>query len=431
MISPDRRGFCEAAVIGAGPYGLAVAAHLKTAGIATRVFGEPMAFWRNNMPKGMKLRSPWHATHIADPGGDLSLDVYARDSGLPRVPQLPLEDFIRYGHWFQSRIGHDLDGRKVRSIAAADPGFRLRLDDDDTVSAHRVIVATGLAHQHLIPEEFQGLPKERVSHTCEHPDLGVFRGRRVAVVGRGQSAAESAALLAEAGADVELIARGPINWLGAASAASRTRGGPTERLRELMTAPSAVGPFPLNWLVELPGAVHRLPAAARARLNTRSLRAGAAGWLKPRFEAIPVKPQTIHGVAALRNGIVLRLEDGHSRYDRVLLATGYRIDIEKLGLLDDDLLRRVKRLNGAPILRGGLESSVPGLHFVGSPAVASFGPLMRFIAGSGYAARAVTKVAVLDRARLAAAATHPAPSALLSGAAPGSRRSETGVGGVA
>ncbi|HEY7690321.1 MAG TPA: hypothetical protein VH835_16600, partial [Dongiaceae bacterium] len=106
-------------------------------------------------------------------------------------------------------------------------------------------------------EEFAGLPAEFVSHTSEHPSLRHFQGRSVAVVGRGQSACESAVLMKEIGADVEMICRGDIHWLGGGAAPGRDK--PMDRLRESITAPSAVGPFPLNWMVELPGVVHRFP----------------------------------------------------------------------------------------------------------------------------------------------------------------------------
>ena len=79
-----RSNDCEVIVIGAGPYGLAVAAHLKENKVATQVFGDPMSFWRRHMPKGMKLRSPWNATDIADPHGALSLDAYTSRRGLAR-----------------------------------------------------------------------------------------------------------------------------------------------------------------------------------------------------------------------------------------------------------------------------------------------------------------------------------------------------------
>src|SRR6201996_1910411 len=91
---------CKVAVIGAGPYGLSVAAHLRAAGIATHVFGEPMGFWHHNMPKGMLMRSPWRATHLSDPEGALSLDVFARERGIDSAVQLSLEGFVAYGEWF-------------------------------------------------------------------------------------------------------------------------------------------------------------------------------------------------------------------------------------------------------------------------------------------------------------------------------------------
>ena len=65
----------QTVIIGAGPHGLAAAAHLGRAGVETTVFGDPMCFWRT-MPKGMLLRSNWTATSIAEYDGPLSLDSY-------------------------------------------------------------------------------------------------------------------------------------------------------------------------------------------------------------------------------------------------------------------------------------------------------------------------------------------------------------------
>src|ERR1700722_12985150 len=210
-----RANSCEVAVIGAGPYGLSVAAHLKAAGVATLVFGKPMAFWRHNMPKGMMLRSPWRATHISNPSGTLSLDAYAAAHGIADNRLLPLQDFVAYGEWFQRHAIPDVDRRAVRSIEATADGFRLTLDDGESVSAGRIVVATGLRHQEYRPEAFREAPAALVSHSSEHTEFEKFRGKRIAVIGRGQSACESAALLAEAGAEVELISRGDIHWLGA------------------------------------------------------------------------------------------------------------------------------------------------------------------------------------------------------------------------
>ena len=129
------RDSCEVAVVGAGPYGLSLGAHLGSAMVDARVFGRPMSFWRHNMPKGMKLRSAWDATHIADPDNFLLLDAYAVVSGLGRSDPLPVEDFIRYGDWFREMALPDLDSRKVEKIEPASRGFRLTLEDGAAINA--------------------------------------------------------------------------------------------------------------------------------------------------------------------------------------------------------------------------------------------------------------------------------------------------------
>ena len=387
---------CEVAVIGAGPYGLAVAAHLRSAAIGTRVFGRPMSFWREHMPKGMRLRSPWVATHIADPGKRLSLDVFARQTALTPQDQLPIERFVQYGDWFARQAVPDLDQRKVLRIEDAAPGFRLVLEDDDTVRARRVVVAMGLANQDFRPSPFVGIEPALVSHTCEHASLDKWSGKRVAVVGRGQSACESAFLLREAGSEVDLICRGEVHWIGAAPGDARHDRGWLWRLRELLQAPSAVGPFPWSWLNELPEIERRLPDGLRSWIGARSLRAAATRWVA--LDGVRVLAgRAIRSVSGRRNSVAVELDDGVREYDHVLLGTGYRIDIAKLGILPPDLLGKIVRRDGSPVLAAGCESSVPGLHFVGASAVDSHGPLMRFIAGAAYAGRSVTRSALAHR----------------------------------
>ncbi len=389
---------CEVAVIGAGPYGLAAAAHLRSAGVSTRTFGRPMSFWREHMPKGMRLRSPWIATHIADPGKRFSLDVFAGQNALEPQDQLPLERFLQYGDWFQRQAVPELDSRAVVRVEHAAPGFHLVLEDEDGVRARRVVVATGLANQEYRPPQFAGFDQALVSHACEHADLDQWRGKRVAVVGRGQSACESAALLREAGAEVDLICRGEVRWVGRPAGEADNDRDWRWRLRALLQAPSAVGPFPWSWLNELPGIERRLPGTLRARIGARSLRAAAAGWLMARLNGVQVLAgRTIRNVSRQGQRIAVELDEGVRSYDHVLLGTGYRIDIAKLGILSDELLGRIARRGGSPILAAGLESSVPGLHFLGSSAVESHGPLLRFIAGAGYAARSVTRSALAHR----------------------------------
>lgn len=383
---------CGIAIIGAGPYGLAMAAHLRAVGASIRVFGDTMSFWRRNMPKDMKLRSPWVATHIADPLDRYLLDDYFREVGLPRPDLLPAEKFIDYGKWFQERVVPDLDSRAVVKVAAVDGGFRFVLEDGENFFAKRVVMATGLLNHEHRPAQFDSVPRVLASHSCEHMEAGQFRGRDVAVIGRGQSACEWAALLREAGANVEIICQGRILWNGDPD----KRGVLGNMLRSLLgdalIPPAQVGPFPFNWLVEAPGTIRHLSERSRDRLNQHCLRATAALWLRSRLHDVPVNEEC-RILDARRDGdrVALTLNNGTRRVHHVILATGYRIDVEKMEVLDPRLRDRIARHDGLPILSASFESSVAGLHFVGAPAVASFGPLLRFIAGAGFAARRITR----------------------------------------
>lgn len=386
---------CEVAVIGAGPYGLATAAHLNAAGIRTRVFGEPMSFWRDHMPKGMTLRSKMTVSSIADPESLFSLNAYVEQRNLVRNDPFPLEDFVDYGRWFQARAVPNLDARLITRIERDNVEFLLTLQDGGQVSARRVVLATGLGGHDYWPPPFANLPRALVSHTSDHPDLDIFSGRRVAVVGRGQSAIGSAALLNAAGAEVELISRGPLRWFGSAS---DEKPGLRSRLGQALAAPSGVGSFPFNWLVEFQGLMHLLPPNLRNWVSDRCLRPGSSAYLLPQFQGVTVRAgrETV-AAHAISGKIRLQFDNGAGTYDHVLLGTGYRIDIARFGFLAPDLLRRIVQVGGAPVLANGFESSVPGLHFVGGSAVWSYGPLMRFVCGAGYAARSITQRARADR----------------------------------
>src|SRR5438094_7783338 len=206
---------CDAAVVGAGPYGLSAAAHLRAAnGLDIRVFGQPMSFWERHMPKWMLLRSPLAGSHLSDPQGALTLEAYRAASGNEITAPLPLCRFIDYGRWFQSQAVPDTDRRKIERIEKNGNGFQLTVEDGEVWQARRVIIAAGVEPFASKPEEFKHVPRELASHSCDHCDLGRFAEKRVVVIGAGQSALESAALLHEAGADVEVLVRAPfVRWL--------------------------------------------------------------------------------------------------------------------------------------------------------------------------------------------------------------------------
>ena len=385
-----KRPKARVAVIGAGPHGLAVVAHLRGAGVDVRCFGDPLGFWRHHMPAGMILRSPIRATHIADPKRKLTIEHFEQDTGRSlRRPSLLLEEFTDYGGWFQRQVAPDLDRRRVKEVRRGPAGFALRLDDGETLEASDVVVAAGIAPFANRPEPFTSLPASLVSHSSDHDTLASFDGKRVAVIGAGQSALESAALLSEAGAAVEVLARAEqISWLP-----DDTQPGTSARRGiDIPLPPTAVGGRVSGWIAAAPDVFRRLPASRKPWVSRRCLRPAGSGWLRPRLDRA-VYSCGVSATAAEPHdgGVRLELDDGTERIvDHVLLGTGFAIDVSRYRLLTADLVAELKRSDGYPCLGPGLESSVDGLHFVGAPAALSFGPVMRFVVGSWYAAPAVT-----------------------------------------
>lgn len=379
----------DVAIVGAGPYGLAAAAHLRRSGVRTRIYGDPMSFWRI-MPIGMVLRSNWTATCIAEYQGPLSLDSFCAATGARFGKPIPLDRFIEYGTWVSAQVAPDVDPRLVQAVERDGHGFRLTLTDGSTVTAGRVVVAAGIAPFPNRPGIAAGLPAELASHTADHRDLSRFSGSRVLVVGGGQSALESAALLHENGARSRVVVRKPhLNWLS---------GGKYQRMlgrwSPLLYAPTDVGPMGLSRLVAVPDLFRRLPRRLQDRMAGRAIRPAGAAWLGPRLRDVPIDlGRSITAVAPHGGGIRASFADGSVQdADHVLFGTGYKVDIARYSFLAPELLAQIQRAGGYPLLGPGLESSVRGLHFLGAPAAWSFGPIMRFVSGGWYAARALTGV---------------------------------------
>jgi thioredoxin reductase len=381
----------QVAIIGAGPYGLAAAAHLRAAKIETCIFGEPMEFWENRMPEGMLLRSSWDACHIADPYRASTLDNYSASQSVAVPKPVPLDRFIGYGRWFQKRTVPDLDRRRAVAIETASKGFRVTLNEGDSVQVQRVVVATGIALFARRPSQFGGLPSTLISHTSEHRNLKRFAGQRVVVVGGGQSALESAALLHETGAEVEVIVRQPrVHWLDQKMRWLKSKANP---FRPLLYPSTDVGPPGLNWIVATPELFKRLPMPLQERIAYRSIRPAGTGWLVPRLRDVRITTGVgVSSASAASERVNLNLSDGSKRsVDHVMLATGYQVDISRYEFLSPALLKALRVDDGYPELTAGLESSVPGLHFLGALAARSFGPLCRFVSGTPFTARALTR----------------------------------------
>jgi len=389
---------CEVAIVGAGPYGLSVAAYLRSYGIEPKLFGKPMEFWQQQMPRGMLLRSSKRASSIGAPNKSLRLDDYAAAAGIEISSRVRLEDFAAYGHWFQQKAIPAIDERKVSLMAVSTDGFCLTLADGELFRARRAVIATGIGSFAYRPPQFAKLPAALVSHSSDHSDFDKFAGARTAVIGAGQSAFESAALLLESGADVEIFVReAKVIWLTSHEVLQQA---PYIKslLYPLLYPPAEVGPIGFNQIIVRPRLFRILPRNWRDHVTYSGIRPMVSNWLRPRVARARIETsRSVCSAVPARHGIDLTLDNGTVRhFDHVVLGTGYRVDISRYRLIASDLRRSIRMAEGFPRLSLGFQSSVPGLFFVGASATGSFGPLVRFVAGTEYCARATAQSIVAD-----------------------------------
>lgn len=399
-------GDVEVAIVGAGPYGLSLAAHLRNAGVSHRVFGLPMSLWQSAMPRGMLLKSQGFASNLSDPKGTHTLQTFCAEEGRPyRYYGLPvrLQDFVDYGLWFQERLVPDLEEVLVTRIDRAGDRYSVTLATAETFTAHNVVVATGVEHFLRMPAQLAALPATVCTHSSAHRDLSGFSGQEIAVIGAGQAALESAALLHEAGARVQVIARAPgVKWNGPPLA-------PDRRLPQRLREPEAgLGSGWATWFYSNhPQWFRRLPSSTRASRARTALGPAGAVWLRPRVEGqFPVVTgHSLNWATADSDGVRLGLgvrggaeQEVHA--DHVIAATGYRPELQRLTFIDTDLRAAVRLIDGSPWVGAHYESSVPGLYFIGPAVAPSYGPVMRFVFGSDHAVRAATgKLAMTRRSR--------------------------------
>jgi FAD-dependent urate hydroxylase len=382
---------CDIAIVGAGPYGLSTAAYLQQIkGLNIRVFGRPMDFWQRCMPPRMLLRSHWHATHIADPKDRLTLDSYtAAASNSSLSEPIPVSEFIRYGQWFGEEAQIPIDQRNVARVSASAGRYKLTLEDADVVRARRVVVSTGIESFAYKPFAFQGIPRELACHSSEVHDYNAFKDKEVAVIGGGQSALESGAFLHEHGARVEILVRqgnrtstkSRFGWLGNPS------------WLQLFRGRGDVGPPGISLIIQHPSLFARLPRRLQTKWDRRAIRLGFSYRLAPKLNSGAIRSgQLVDYVRVVGRRLHLHMRDGSERaFDYAVLATGYRINVAQCSFWGRGILDGLALVDGYPRLDSGLESSVPGLHFVGAMAAYSFGPLMRFVSGTGFAASSIAR----------------------------------------
>jgi cation diffusion facilitator CzcD-associated flavoprotein CzcO len=387
----------DVAIIGAGPYGLSLAAHLRAAGVDYRHFGMPMHLWRAAMPKGMFLKSQGFASNISDPESTHTLEAFCKATNRPYASYglpVPLDTFVSYGQWFQSGLSLAIEEVLVTDMSQRDGAFELNLSDDERVRARKVVVAIGVEHFPYVPQPLSGLPAGLCTHSSAHTDLAAFDGQEVIVVGAGQSALESAALLHENGASVQVLARKQkLAWNGEPLPLDRPL---LQRLRE---PEAGLGSGLGTWFYSNhPDLFRRLPQNTRVYRARTALGPAGACWLRNRVEGqFPVLVG--HGVTSAKpkDGRVrlgITVPGGASRdleADHVIVGTGYRTDMGRLSFLPQAIRSGLRTAAGSPVVGRDYQSSVAGLFFIGPAVAPTFGPVMRFVFGTWHAAPVVAR----------------------------------------
>ena len=380
------------AIIGAGQYGLSIAAHLRARGIDFRIFGKPMHSWREQMPAGMFLKSEGFASSLSTPDADFTLARFCADEGHPYSDTgtpVARETFVDYGLAFQRRYVPDLETRLVTGLDRRYGRFELRLEDGTTLTAGRAVVATGLTYFRHLPPILAGLPASLLTHSSEHHDLRRFEGRHVTVIGSGASALDLMAELQAAGADAQLVTRrSRLAWTMPAERAGWKRWLPK----------SGLGPGWRNRFYAYAPMLFRALPAARRRHILRTWLGPSGSWtVKDRVERMPLLlGYTPQSAEVSGDRVLLRISgpDAAQREiatDHVIAATGYRVDLQRLSFFAEGLAARVQAVDAMPVLSGEFQSSVPGLYFVGLASGFTFGPLMRFVLGTDYTARRIAR----------------------------------------
>jgi len=389
----------DTVIIGAGPYGLSISAHLSKAGVPHQILGQPMQAWRQFMPPGMLLRSEGFASNLSAPWDGYRLEDYCRHRGIaykPRGMRMPLEVFAEYGLWFQSQLVGHLRPLEVIDMCREDGHFRLALSDGSSLAARRAVLSLGLRSFAQMPAALRGMSKPHVIHSGEFGSYEWARNKSVAIVGAGQSAVGLAALFNEIGAHVHLLVRGPeLDWSDAPRPSRVSmpkmlkpdvglgRGWPSNHPRDLLT----------SYLVsEHPWTFHMLGLKRRQWILETGWAPSGAWWLRDRVEGkteISLRSE-IRRAELQDDQVVMEVAVGNDKTritaDHVVVATGFKVDMARHPFLSRELVDALSLTDGSPNLTRHFETSVRDLYVVGPAAALSFGPALRFVHGAKYAA---------------------------------------------
>lgn len=361
-------------IIGAGPYGISLAAHASAHGLTYKLLGYPMHFWQNQMPQEMFIRTNPISIGLSDPQNMFTLDRFSEETGVEITTPLPRPVFVHYAMWFADKTNVVFTPEYVshlQRVEVSKDGYSVITESGQMYSAHNVIVATGLQHYAYIPEVFAEISSDLVSHTFGYSSFSSFTGKKVAVIGSGQSAWEAAALLHLADSECELLYR---------------------RETPNYSVKAATG----IELIELANTFYDLPLEQKQARWAKP--AGSiANFLRPYVEGKirETAHVSVEQAATTADGkLFLKLTNGEHRIvDHVLAATGFQIQLDRVPFIDQHLLQQIKREEAGydqyPLLDAHFQSSLPGLYFAGPLSSHTHGPAFRFIAGLNKACKSI------------------------------------------
>jgi FAD-dependent urate hydroxylase len=382
----------EVAIIGAGPYGLSLAAHLRARGIRYRIFGDPMRFWRD-MPIGVNLKSLAFATNIYVPERGHTYPKWCLERGLEDFEPCTMQSFAAYGCEMQKRFVPELEEVFVTNVSRGEREFEVTLASGERFSARKVVSCTGLSGLSYTPALLQHMGPQRMRHTFDISDYSEFKNKTVAVIGAGASAIEAGALVLETGGTSQVFIRGE-------EAVFHGRA-PRERpLLERIKAPASVlGTSRSGWALQhFPLMVYRMPRERRTRFVKGHLGPASPWWIQDRvLGKVPLHVRhelveaTEHG-----SGVQLKFRNGSAatktvEADFLIAGTGYEVDIARLSYLAPEVKAGIRCIERSPELSINFESSVPGLYFLGPLSFMCFGPMFRFVSGAEVAARRLSR----------------------------------------
>jgi thioredoxin reductase len=392
---------CEVAVIGAGPYGLSLAAHLDARGVDFRIFGKPMDTWNAHMPKNMTLKSEGFASSLSSPLPGSRIVDYCAGAGIAysdRTIPISLDNFLAYAASFRSRYVPRVEETLVTTLERGSELFELTLETGERVLARNVVMAVGVTWFSWMPQTLAALPNSLCTHSYAHRDVERFRGKEVAIVGAGSSAIDLAHLLQETGASVRVIARREELQFNSVP------DGEHGVLDWLQQPPSTIGRgWRSYFCAEAPLLFYRLPRGLKDRAITSHMHPAAGWFMREQVEGrIPLMLGRTLAKAEAKDGRAMLTLQGRAGeetlgVDHVIAATGYQPDLDRLPFLAPSLNQKIARSKRSPLVSDRFETSVPGLYAIGLAAMDMFGPLLRFMVGAEFVAPHLA--AHLDRKR--------------------------------